>query len=208
MEQVLSVYAREQDSKRPLVCVDEFSKQLLAHVSEPIAMKPGQPEREDHEYIREGTVSAFMIASPLEGTREVFVAPDRRRTSIDYALAMKYLAEEIYPNAEKIIVVQDNLNTHNIDSFYEAFPAQKARELVERFEFHHTPKHGSWLNIAEIEISALNRTCLSRRISTAEKFISESAAYISKKNLSAKSVNWQFTCQDARIKLHNLYPVN
>lgn len=206
MEQVLSVYARKQDAKRPLVCVDEFSKQLLGQVSDPIAMTPGQPEREDHEYIREGTVSAFMIASPLEGTREVFVAPDRRRTAVDYALAMEHLAENIYPQAEKIVVVQDNLNTHKIDSFYEAFPAPKARALVERFEFHYTPKHGSWLNIAEIEISAVNRTCLSRRISTADEFIAQTRAYTEKKNRSPKTVNWQFTCEDARTKLRNLYP--
>ncbi len=206
MEQVLSVYARERDAKRPLVCVDEFSKQLLGQVSDPIPMKPGQPEREDHEYIREGTLSAFMIASPLEGTREVFVAPDRRRTALDYALAMEHLAANIYPDAEKIVVVQDNLNTHKIDSFYKAFPAHKARALVERFEFHYTPKHGSWLNIAEIEISALTRTCLRRRISSDGDFITETEAYTAKKNLSPKPVNWQFTCEDARTKLRNLYP--
>lgn len=207
MEQVLTVYARERDARRPLVCVDEFSKQLLDHVSKPIPMKPGQPVREDHEYIRQGSVSAFMIASPLEGVREVFVAPDRRRTAHDYALAMDYLAEEIYPDAEKIVVVQDNLNTHKIDSFYVAFPAKKARALVERFEFHYTPKHGSWLNIAEIEISSINRACLSRRISTSEKFIDETTAYTTSKNKSPKPVNWQFTRDDARVKLHNLYPV-
>ncbi len=208
MEDVLSVYARAYDPKRPLVCIDEFSKQLLSHVREPIAMKEGQPQREDHEYVREGTVSAFILASPLEGTREIFVAPDRRRTAVDYALAMEHLAENIYPDAEKIVIVQDNLNTHKIESFYEAFPAEKARKLAERFEFHYTPKHGSWLNIAEIEISAVNRTCfgLEKKISSAEEFIEETTAYTTRKNLSPKPVKWQFTTDDARIKLHSLYP--
>lgn len=208
MEDVLSVYARPHDPNRPLVCVDEFSKQLLSHVSEPIPMKSGQPQREDHEYVREGTVSAFMIASPLEGTREIFVAPDRRRTAVDYALAMEYLAEKIYPEAEKIIIVQDNLNTHKFDSFYEAFSPEKALKLIERFEFHYTPKHGSWLNIAEIEISAVNRICfgLNRKISNAEAFIEETTAYTSKKNQTPNPVKWRFTTADARIKLHSLYP--
>jgi hypothetical protein len=207
MEDVLSQYALKPNPARPLVCMDEFSKQLLSHVKDPIPMKSGDPEREDYEYVREGTVTGFMLATPHEGTREVFVAPDGRRTAVDYALAMQHVAENIHPNAEKIIVVQDNLNTHKIQSFYEAFPPEQARRLIERFEFHFTPKHGSWLNIAEIEISALNRCCLDRRISTVDEFKTQTSAYCQQKNELAQPVNWQFDCQKARVKLKRLYPL-
>jgi hypothetical protein len=207
MEEVLTVYARAKDPDRPLVCIDEFSKQLLGQVNDPKPMKPGRPAREDYEYVREGTVSGFMLASPLEGTREVYVAPDNRRTAVDYALAMEYLAGTVYPEAETIVVVQDNLNTHKIDSFYEAFDPAKARALIDRFEFHYTPKHGSWLNIAEIEISAVSRSCLSRRIADAEQFKREVTAYTTTKNKSPGPVRWQFTCDDARVKLKSLYPI-
>ena len=206
MEDVLEVYARAPDEKRPLVCLDEFSKQLLSHVSDPTAMAPGQPRREDYEYVREGTVSGFMMATPLEGTREVFVAPDGRRTAVDYAHALQHLAENIHPQSEKIVLVQDNLNTHKTASLYEAYPAAEARALAERFEFHYTPKHGSWLNIAEIEISALNRVCLNKRIAAKAQFESETSAYITEKNQAARPVTWQFTCDDARVKLKSLYP--
>lgn len=206
MEDVLEVYARAPDEKRPLVCLDEFSKQLLSHVSDPIEMASGQPRREDYEYVREGTVSGFMMATPLEGTREVFVAADARRTAIDYAHALRHLAENIHPQAEKIVLVQDNLNTHKTASLYEAYPAAEAKALAERFEFHYTPKHGSWLNIAEIEISALNRVCLNRRIASKSQFESETSAYLTEKNQEARSVTWQFTCDNARVKLKSLYP--
>jgi hypothetical protein len=206
MEDVLEVYGRARDEKRPLVCLDEFSKQLLSHVSDPIEMAPGQPRREDYEYVREGTVSGFMMATPLEGTREVFVAPEGRRTAIDYAHALRHLAEKIHPQAEKIVLVQDNLNTHNTASLYEAYPAAKAKALAERYEFHYTPKHGSWLNIAEIEISALNRVCLNQRIAEKAQFESKTSAYLTEKNQDARRVTWQFTCSDARVKLKSLYP--
>lgn len=206
MEDVLEVYARPRDPARPLVCLDEFSKQLLSEVADPLPAKPGHPAREDYEYVREGTASAFMIASPLEGTREVFVGPESRRTARDYALALRYLAEELYPGAEKIILVQDNLNTHCAASLYQTFPAWQARALTERFEFHYTPRHGSWLNIAEIEISALIRCCLDRRIESKEKFTQEIKAYLKKKNRNPSPVRWQMTCDDARIKLDSLYP--
>jgi len=206
MEDVLEVYAREPDSARPLVCLDEFSKQLLGHVKDPLTMKPGKIARQDYEYVREGTVSGFMIASPHLGQREVFVSESGRRTAKDYALAMRHLADEIYPDAEKIVIVQDNLNTHRMDSFYAAFEAPEARRLAERFEFHFTPKHGSWLNIAEIEISALNRCCLKERVATVEEFETETEAYTGKKNAKATPIDWQFTNADARVRLLSLYP--
>jgi len=169
-------------------------------------MRPGSPQREDYDYVREGTVSGFMIASPLEGKRKVFVAASGRRTAIDYALAMQHLAEVIHPDAEKIVLVQDNLNTHKTASFYEAFPAAQARALAQRFEFHYTPKHGSWLNIAEIEISALNRMCLKRRIESGDEYVRQTEAYSDRKNQTAKPVSWQFTCENARTKLKSLCP--
>lgn len=206
MEDVLEVYALEPDPERPLVCLDEFSKQLLEHAKDPLPMQAGRTTRQDYEYVRKGTVSGFMMASPHLGHREVYVSPDGRRTAKDYALAMRHLADEIHPEAKKIVVVQDNLNTHAIESFYAAFEAPEARRLVERFEFHFTPKHGSWLNIAEIEIAALTRSCLKERIATAEEFNVETAAYTSRKNAKTVPVQWQFTTADARIKLRSLYP--
>ena len=206
MEDVLGVYALEPDPARPLVCLDEFSKQLLEHASDPVPMRVDRPARQDYEYVRKGTVSGFMMASPHLGLREVYVSPGGRRTAKDYAHAMRHLADEIHPGAEKIIVVQDNLNTHAIESFYAAFEAPEARRLVERFEFHFTPKHGSWLNIAEIEIAALTRSCLKERVPTVQNFEAETAAYTSRKNENAVPVNWQFNTSDARIKLRSLYP--
>jgi hypothetical protein len=206
MEDVLEVYARKPDPARPLVCLDEFSKQLLSHVNDPLPMRSGQTEKQDYEYVRKGTVSGFMIASPHLGQREVYVSESGRRTTKDYALAMRYLADEIHPDAEKIVIVQDNLNTHKIDSFYATFEAPEARRLAERFEFHFTPKHGSWLNIAEIEISALNRCCLKERIETVVEFKTETSAYTDRKNQRAVPINWQFTNADARVKLISLYP--
>ena len=207
MEDVLEVYAWMPDPKRPLVCLDEFSRQLLSHVNAPLPLQPGQPERQDYEYVREGTVSGFMLASPHNGHREVYVTESGHRTAKDYALAMRHLSDSIYPEAEKIVIVQDNLNTHKIDSFYAAFEPAEARRLAERFEWHYTPKHGSWLNIAEIEISALNRCCLKERVATVVEFKTETEAYTQKKNRAAVPINWQFTTSDARIKLSSLYPV-
>ena len=206
MEDVLSVYARKPDRKKPLVCLDEFSRQLLSHVNAPLPPQPGRPERQDYEYVREGTVSGFILASPHEGHREVYVTESGRRTAKDYALAMRHLSDKIYPEAEKIVIVQDNLNTHKIDSFYATFQPAEARRLAERFEWHYTPKHGSWLNIAEIEISALNRSCLKERVATVEEFKTETTSYTLRKNRTAIPINWQFTTADARIKLSSLYP--
>jgi hypothetical protein len=206
MEDVLEVYSRPLDPNRPLVCLDEFCKQLLSEVSDPLPVAPGRPAREDYEYVREGCVSAFMIAMPLEGRREVFVGPEGRRTAIDYALALRHLAEIIHPGAERIVLVQDNLNTHGVASLYEAFPPEEARRLASRFEVHYTPKHGSWLNIAEIEISVLTRACLSRRIPSPEFFRAEISAYLARKNTDPSPTRWRFTCADARIKLASLYP--
>ncbi len=205
MEDVLELYALKPDQARPLVCLDEFSKQLLDHANAPLPMRPGCVAREDYEYVRKGTVSGFMMASAHLGLRDVYVSPSGRRTAKDYALAMRHLADEIHPEAEKIVVVQDNLNTHKIESFYTAFKAPEARRLVERFEFHFTPKQGSWLNIAEIEIAALSRSCLKERIATVEEFKAETAAYTSRKNRGTP-IDWQFTTADARIKLKSLYP--
>lgn len=206
MEDVLEVYALEPNPNRPLVCLDEFSKQLLEHANDPLPMRAERIARLDYEYVRKGTVSGFMMASPHLGHREVYVSPDGRRTAKDYALAMRHLADEIHPEAEKIVVVQDNLNTHAIESFYAAFEPAEARRLVERFEFHFTPKHGSWLNIAEIEIAALTRSCLKERITSTEDFHFETTAYASRKNDKAVPVRWQFTTADARTKLRSLYP--
>jgi len=206
MEEVLEVYSRPFDPNRPLVCLDEFCKQLLSEVSDPLPVAPGRAAREDYEYVREGCVSAFMIAMPLEGRREVFVGAEGRRTAKDYALALRYLADELYPDAERIILVQDNLNTHASASLYEAFPPEEARRLAARFEVHYTPKHGSWLNIAEIEISVLARACLNRRIPSREIFLAEISAFLTRKNANPSPTRWRFSYEDARIKLASLYP--
>ena len=149
MEDILEVYQRPRDMKRPLVCLDEFAKQLLSETRQPQPAKPGAPLREDFEYVREGSATAFMIYAPLEGRREIFIGDTATRTSIDYAKVLEYIAEELFADADKIVLVEDNLNTHDNGSLYEAFPAERARKLVVRFERHHTPTHGSWLNIAE-----------------------------------------------------------
>jgi len=206
MEDVLEVYSRPPDPNRPLVCLDEFCKQLLSEVRGPLPVAPGRPAREDCEYVREGCASAFMIAMPLEGRREVFVGPEGRRTAIDYALALRHIADSIHPEAERIVLVQDNPDTHAGASLYEAFPPEEARRLAARFEVHYTPKHGSWLNIAEIEISVLARACLDRRIPSQELFRAEIAACLARKNSNPTPTRWRFTCEDARIKLSSLYP--
>jgi hypothetical protein len=204
MEDVLEVYARPYDPKRPQVCMDETSKQLLADVREPIPAKPGSPERFDTEYEREGVANLFMFSEPLVGKRHVKVT--ERRTRKDWAVAMKELADDYYPDAEVIVVVLDNLNTHMPASFYEAFAPEEARRLFNRFEFHHTPKHGSWLNMAEIELSVLSRQCLDRRIPTMESLASEVKAWEDERNNQVVKVLWRFTAADARIKLKYLYP--
>lgn len=206
MEDVLDVYQRPREEKRPLVCLDEFCKQLLGEVSPALPARPGRVARQDSEYVRHGSVSAFLIYAPLEGRREVRIGPEGRRTTRDYAHVLEFLATEMFPEAEKIILVEDNLNTHCDDSLYATFPPEKARELAGRFERHHTPRHGSWLNIAESEISALVRTGLSERIETQEQFRDQLASVVARRNRSEVKTSWQFTNEDARTKLHSLYP--
>jgi hypothetical protein len=205
MEDVLEVYTRPEDAQYPLVCMDETNKQLLADVRDPLPTQAGQPQRVDYEYKREGVADLFMFFEPLLGKR--FVKVTDQRTRKDWAQAMKELADYLYPLAKKIVVVMDNLNTHSPASFYETFEPQEARRLIERFEFHYTPKHGSWLNMAEIELGVLIRQCLSHRIP--DKSILEKEVWAWQKDRNAKvvKVDWRFTTADARIKLKHLYPV-
>jgi hypothetical protein len=204
MEDVLAVYKRPRDRDYPLVCLDETSKQLLADTRAPIPMKPGQPERRDYEYERNGTANLFMMFAPLEGFRHIAITD--RRTAIDYARALEALSDTHFPDAKRIILVQDNLSTHKPASLYEAFAPDKARRLVERFEWHYTPKHGSWLNMAESELAALASQCLSRRIANRQKLKTEIAAWEADRNKHYTKADWQFTTDDARIKLKHLYP--
>ena len=204
MENVLEVYTRPHDPARPLVCLDETSKQLVAETREPIPMQPGQPARYDYEYERNGTANAFMLFAPLEGWRHVKIT--ERRTSIDYAQVLKELSDVHFGKAEKIVLVQDNLNTHSPASLYEAFPPAEARRLVERFEWHYTPKHGSWLNMAESELGVLAKQCLDRRIADRETLQREAAAWTLRRNTHNAKANWHFTTADARVKLKSLYP--
>lgn len=204
MENVLDVYQLPYDPKRPQVCMDEASKQLLADVQPAIPVQLGHPERYDYEYEREGVANLFMFVEPLAGKRHVKVTD--RRTKVDWAHAMRELSDVHYPEADVIVVVLDNLNTHSPASFYEAFEPEEAHRLANRFEFHYTPKHGSWLNIAEIELSALGRQCLKRRIPDKASLISEVDAWQRERNASVVKVHWQFTTADARIKLAHLYP--
>ena len=204
MEDVLDVYTQPHDPQMPLVCLDECSKQLVSETRTPIPMKPGQPERVDYEYERNGTANMFMLFAPLEGWRHVEVTD--RRTAVDYAHILKDLSDVHFPDAKKIKLVQDNLNTHVKASLYEAFPPAEARRLVERFEWHYTPKHGSWLNMAESELGVLASQCLDRRIPDKETLTSEVAAWQDRRNKHQNKADWQFTTADARIKLKRLYP--
>jgi hypothetical protein len=204
MEDVLAVYHRPYAPKRPLVALDEASKQLVGEVVHPLPPEPGQPERFDYEYVRNGTANLFMISEPLLGWRHVAVT--ERRTAKDFAEVVRWLAEEVHPDAEKIVLVLDNLNTHKLASLYEAFPPEQARRIAERLEIHHTPKHGSWLNVAEIELSVLARQCLDRRIGDDPTLRAEVAAWSEERNERGVEVKWRFTTADARIKLRRLYP--
>jgi hypothetical protein len=204
MEDVLEVYQRPHNPGCPVVCVDETSKQLIAETRVPIAAKPGHPARQDYEYQRNGTANLFMIFAPLEGWRHVKVT--ERHTAVDYAQVLKELSDTHFPEANKIVLVQDNLNTHRPASLYQAFPAAEARRLVERFEWHYTPKHGSWLDIAECEISVLSSQCLDRRIPDKQNLIDEVAAWEATRNKNHTKAGWQFTTADARVKLKRLYP--
>jgi DDE superfamily endonuclease len=204
MEDVLEVYHRPKDDKRPLVALDEASKQLVGEAAQPLPPEPGRPGRFDYEYVRNGTANLFMVSEPLLGRRAVHVT--ERRTAKDFAEVLRWLVEELHPDAEKVVLVMDNLNTHKLASLYEAFAPEKARRIAERLEVHHTPKHGSWLNVAEIELSVLARQCLDRRIDSAEELKREVAAWEEARNQRAVEVKWRFTTADARIKLHRLYP--
>ena len=203
MEDVLEVYRRPRDPNKPLLCIDESSKQLTLETRTPIPMQSEQLWREDYEYERNGTVNMFMMFAPL-GWRHVKVTD--RRTAIDYAHLLKRASDVDFPNAEKILLVQDNLNTHNWSSLYEAFTADEARRLVERFEWHYTPKHGSWLDMAESELGALTKQCLDRRIPDKKTIIKEIAAWERERNKNKTKADWQFTTADARVKLKRLYP--
>src|ERR1700753_3075822 len=204
MEDVLEVYQRPHDPKRPLVCLDETSKQLIAETRAPIAATPGQPERYDYEYERNGVANLFMMFAPLEGWRRVKVTD--RRAALDYAHALKDLSNMHFPGADKIVLVQDNLSTHTAASLYEAFPAAEARRLVERFEWHYTPKHGSWLELAESELGVLALACLYRRIADKQILAHEVNAWQDHRNKHHAKANWQFKTEDARVKLKRLYP--
>jgi hypothetical protein len=204
MEDVLSVYTRPRDPDRPVVCLDETSKQLVAETRSPVAMRPGLPARVDYEYTRNGVANLFMMFAPLEGWRHVKVTD--RRTAVDYAHVLKDLADVHFAQAETIVLVQDNLNTHATASLYEAFPAAEARRLVERFEWHYTPKHGSWLDLAESELAVLASQCLDRRIPDKQAITDEVAAWVRERNKTHAVAQWRFTTNDARIKLKSLYP--
>ena len=204
MEDVLAVYARRFDPARPVVCMDEKPYQLLGHARDPIPATPGQDLREDSEYVRHGTCSIFCWVEPLAGWRRVDAQPQRTRT--DWAHQTERLLTLDYPDAEKVVLVMDNLNTHTIGSLYEAFDPAKAFALAQRLEIHHTPKHGSWLNIAEIELSALTRQCLDRRIDNLEILNTELTAWQHATNADQRQVRWQFTTEDARTRLRHLYP--
>jgi hypothetical protein len=204
MEDVLDVYHQPYDARFPLICMDESSQQLVGEVQAPIPAGPGHPQLVDHEYVRNGVAEIFLEVEPLSGRRHVVVS--ERRTRKDWARFVQGMLDERYPRAEKVCLVMDNLNTHSVASLYEAFEPEEARRLARRLEIHHTPKHGSWLNIAEIELSALKMQCLDRRIAEIDLLRSEIAAWQRDRNNTGVPVDWQFSTADARIKLKRLYP--
>jgi len=205
MEDILAIYTQPEDPQRPLVCMDEVPKQLISDVRHPLPAKENQPKRFDYEYERHGVANIFMFFEPFTGQRHVKVTDTRTR--LDWAQAMRELSDEIHPEAEKIIVVLDNLNTHTPAAFYLAFEPEEARRLVKRFEFHFTPKHGSWLNMAEIELSVLSRQCINRRIPDEQTLRKEVQAWVDDRNSKVVKVDWRFSTADARIKLKRLYPM-
>jgi len=204
MEDVLQVYKRPYDPQRPVVCLDEASKQLIGEVQTPAPAAPGQVAHYDYEYVRKGVANVFMIFEPLAGQRDVQVTD--RRTKKDYAQCLRKISDDMYPDARKIVLVQDNLNTHSPASLYEAFTPTEAKRLADRFEWRHTPRHGSWLNMAEIELSILSRQCLSRRIDHVDDLHREVQAWEAARDAAQTKANWHFTTTDARIKLRRLYP--
>jgi len=204
MEDVLQVSKRPYDPARPVVCLDETSKQLIGETRTPVPAEPGPLQRIDYEYERKGTANRFMVFEPLAGRR--WVEATARRTAVDFATVVRRLADEYYPHAEKIVLVMDNRNTPKLASLYEAFTPEEARRLAERLEIHYTPKHGSWLDMAETQLSVLARQCLNRRIDSLEVLIREIRAWEKQRNEAACKINWRFTTADARIKLKRLYP--
>jgi len=204
MEEVLDVYHRPYDPKRPMVTFDELHKQLIGEAREPIPAKPGQLERYDYEYVRNGSANIFMVFEPLSSRRITKVTD--RRTRVDWAHIVRDLVDVHYAEAEMVVIVLDNLNTHSIASLYEAFEPEQARRIARKIELHSTPKHGSWLNMAEIELSVLSRQCLDRRIADKATLDAEVSAWTEKRNAAGATVRWQFTTDDARVKLHRLYP--
>ena len=200
----LEVYHRPYDASRPLVCLDEASKQLLAETRQAIGVEPGKPKRIDAEYRRCGTASVFMLNAPLDGTRHVRVREQRTRT--DFAEVIRELCDELYTDAQKIVLVMDNLNTHHVASLYEAFEPTEARRLAEKLEIHYTPKHGSWLNMAEIELSILSRQCMTGYFESREQLTAAIAQWEQSRNNQHAGIDWRFTTADARIKLRKLYP--
>lgn len=204
MEDVLSVSTRPYDPNHPQVCMDEINTQLLSDPREPLPMEPGKPKREDYEYVREGVCNVFLACEPLLGKRYTMVAA--QRTKQEWAEFIRRLSDESYPDADKIVLVMDNLNTHTLASLYEVFPVAQARRLSQRFEVHYTPKHASWLNMAEIELSALDRQCLSQRLASLDMASQQVAAWTQRRNHASATIHWRFTAEDASIKLKHLYP--
>ena len=205
MEDVLDVYHRPEDERRPLVCIDEASRQLIGEVAGPVPAGPGQPARVDYEHARNGVATLFMIFMPLLAFRSVWVT--ERRTAKDFAEVLRWLAEDVYPDADKVVLVCDKLNTHKAACLYEAFGPEQARRIAEKLEWHYTPRHGSWLNMAEIELSVPHRQCLDRRIESAQEMGRQVDAWQEDRNEREVGVQWRFTTADARIKLRRLYPV-
>lgn len=205
MEDVLEVYDRPYDPRRPLVCLDEAGKELRSHTRVPLPMEPGQPRRIDTEYGRHGSVSLFLAVAPHLGWRELWVR--EQRTGIDFALFLRHLADTCFPDADRIVLVLDNLNTHTAASLYRAFPAPEARRIWRRFEMHYTPKHGSWLNMAEPELSVLHRQCLARRMASPAEVAAAGRAWIVRRNSAAVTIDWSFTVEQARVRMPNAYPV-
>jgi len=204
MEQVLDVYKRPYDEKKPVVCMDESPKQLIGETRTGSPIEPGKEKRVDYEYSRNGTCNIFMVNEPLAGKRRVKIT--KTKTKLDWAELIKEIADDDYPKADKITLVMDNLNTHKPGSLYERFKPAEAKRILDRFEFVYTPKHGSWLNMSEIELHVLNSQCLNRRIGDMDTIISESTAWVNYRNNKTAKINWQFTTKDSRIKLKRLYP--
>lgn len=206
MEDVLAVYPRPYDPQRPQVCLDETSRQLLAETRPPLPLAPGRPARHDPEYARAGVVNFFLVCEPLRGWRQVRVST--QRTRIDWAHCVRELIDDHYPEADVIVLVMDQLNTHSPASLYEAFPPAEAQRLAAKLEIHYTPKHGSWLDMAEIELSILQRQCLDRRLADRATLEREVPAWVAGRNAARQRIDWRFTTADARIKLKHLYPAN